>query len=308
MAHVHYLARANEAWAAIFALLTALVNAVALTTQHLASTRARLDLRGFPLWRYLLRQPLWYAGWLALFGSLVFQSLALHFGPLSQVQPLLVSELVMGLVIRQWWLRQRVAGAAWSSAAVTVAGLALFLTAASPRPGLASASSSRVQTTLVVVGIAIGFTWWLVRRASPDRRAASFATITGVLWALEATFIKSTTDSLTHDGVVGAFAHWPIYAFALGGVAGLISEQAALHAGPLRVSQPLIVLVDPLASVLLGVWLFHERLRSTSLAVVLAVTGLCAMGVGVVAMTRFVSPTLLPTRDELSLPRIASDE
>jgi hypothetical protein len=308
VALVHHLNAANEAWAAFFALLTALVNAIALTTQHLASTRARFDLRGAALWRHLLRQPLWYVGWLALFGSLVFQALALHFGALSQVQPLIVSELIMGLVIRQWWLRQRVSRAAWTSALVTVGGLALFLVVASPRPGLTSARDGRVVQTLVVLSVVIALITWLVRRASPARRAASFATITGLLWALEATFIKSTTDSLTHFGVLGALTHWPIYAFALGGVAGLVSEQAALHAGPLRVSQPLIVLVDPLASVLLGLWLFHEHLRSSAPAIVLALTGLAVMVVGVIAMTRFVPATMLSSREAPLLPRIAPNE
>jgi len=30
---------------------------------------------------FLFRQPLWLLGWVALFGSLIFQALALHFGP-----------------------------------------------------------------------------------------------------------------------------------------------------------------------------------------------------------------------------------
>ena len=33
--------------------------------------------------------------------------------------------------------------------------------------------------------------------------------------------------------------HWPVYAMAAGGAAGVLLEQEALHVGPLRVSQPI---------------------------------------------------------------------
>ena len=86
--------------AVLFALATALANAIAVATQHVAST-ATPQARGWRLVRNVVRHPLWMVGWLALGGSLVFQALALHFGPLSLVQPMLVSELVMALVLRR---------------------------------------------------------------------------------------------------------------------------------------------------------------------------------------------------------------
>jgi hypothetical protein len=39
-------------------------------------------------------------------------------------------------------------------------------------------------------------------------------------------------------------------------------EQGTLHVGPLSVSQPILVLVDPIVSVCLGVVLFNERLAA----------------------------------------------
>jgi len=58
------------------------------------------------------------------------------------------------------------------------------------------------------------------------------------MWALVATFIKATTDTITGFGVGGMFARWPKYALAAGSVAGLFLQQASLHVGPLRASQP----------------------------------------------------------------------
>ena len=47
-----------------------------------------------------------------------------------------------------------------------------------------------------------------------------------------AAFIKATTDTLTQFGVGGMLTHWPVYALALGSVAALFLQQAALHVGP----------------------------------------------------------------------------
>jgi hypothetical protein len=43
-----------------------------------------------------------------------------------------------------------------------------------------------------------------------------------------------------------------VYALAVGSVAALFLEQAALHAGPLRTSQPFLVIVDPIVSIARG--------------------------------------------------------
>ena len=74
------------------------------------------------------------------------------------------------------------------------------------------------------------------------------------MWALVATFIKATTDTLTQFGVGGMFTHWPVYALAVGSVAALFLEQAALHVGPLR-AQPFLVIIDPIVNITLSVWL-----------------------------------------------------
>jgi hypothetical protein len=58
------------------------------------------------------------------------------------------------------------------------------------------------------------------------------------MWALVATFIKATTQTLSQFGVGGMFSHWPVYALAAGAVVALCLEQAALHVGPLRSSKP----------------------------------------------------------------------
>ena len=278
--------------AVVFGLLTALANALAVMMQHVATTAGAR--RGWAWVHRVVRHPLWLLGWVGMVGSLVFQAVALHAGPMSLVQPLLVSELVIALVLRRLWRRQRLSARAWTSAAVTTLALATVLVVVDPRgvahaPTRAAWVTTTVASVFAVVGLVL-----VARGAGPVRRAASFATATAVLWALEATFIKSATDVLVAGGVAGLLTSWPLYALVVAGLGGLTTEQLALREGPLRVSQPLIVIVDPLVSVLYGVGLFHERLASSAGALVVTGVAVVAMSAGVVVMTSAVPETLVP--------------
>src|SRR5262245_36093157 len=89
--------------AVVFAVAAAFANAVNVMTQHKASISAPRRVKGWRLALYLPRQPLWLLGVAAAVASFVFQALALNNGPMSVVQPLLVTELVFVLVLRRVW-------------------------------------------------------------------------------------------------------------------------------------------------------------------------------------------------------------
>jgi hypothetical protein len=276
----------------LFALLTSFTNALAVALQHIASTSDTKKSSGWKFVVYLFSHPLWLLGWLALCGSLVFQALALHFGPLSEVQPILVTELIIALVLRQLWLRQSIRMVTWMAAVITGGGLVIFLIATSPHAhGFAPKTSAWTSPSIVCVGV-VALLVALAQRGSPSRKAALFASATAVMWALEATFIKATTDSVTALGFWGAFERWPIYALIVGGALGLLCEQAALHVGPLSVSQPFIVIVDPVVSVALGIWIYHERLRAGAVHLSIGVIAFVAMCAGVVVLTRTAPATM----------------
>ena len=276
----------------LFALLTSLTNALAVTLQHIASTSDVEKSSGWKFVKYLLRHPLWLMGWIALCGSLVFQALALHFGPLSLVQPILVTELILALVLRQIWLRQSIRGVTWMAAIVTGAGLVIFLVLTSPHGASFLPNSSAWTVPSIVCVAVVALLVLLAQRGSPARRAAFFASATAVMWALEATFIKAATDTISALGFGGAFTRWPVYALIVGGVVGLLCEQAALHVGPLSVSQTFIVIVDPVVSVALGIWLYRERLHHGALHLTIGVVAFAVMCAGIVALTRTAPATM----------------
>ena len=276
----------------VFALLAALSNAVNVITQHIASTSDPRRSSGWRLVLYLFRNPLWLLGWVALAAAFLFQALALHDGEVSIVQPLLATELVFVLVLRQVWIHQSILPVTWGGAALTCVGLVVFIVAGEPQGGHPTPTSHHWIAATVTCGAAAAVLTALAQRGSPSRRAALYASASATIWALEATFIKATTDTLTQFGVAGMFTHWPVYALAIGGAAGTLLQQAALHVGPLRVSQPILVIIDPIVSIALSVWLFEEHFVPSATVLTVAAAAFAVMCVGVVLLTQTAPATM----------------
>ncbi len=274
----------------IFALAAALANAVHLMTQHSASLRVSNSHRNWGLVMFLIRQPLWLLGWAAAAGGFAFQAVALHGGQLSIVQALLVTELVFALVLRRFWVRQHIAKTAWTAAVLTCTALAVFLTAAEPHGGRLQPHAANWGSAVAVFGGAVAVLAVNARWGSPVRRAALYASAASITWALMATFIKATTNVLAASGVVGVLERWPLYALIVSGVIGSVLQQAALQVGPLSVSQPLIVVVDPAVAIVLSVWIFDERFAVSPAQKSVAVLAFCVMALGVTVLSR-AAPT-----------------
>src|SRR4051812_22434379 len=216
----------------LLAVLSALSSAIGLVVQRDSSRAAPAGMSGSGLLRYLVRQPLWLLGQGAWVVALGLQALALHVGRLSVVQPVLVSELVFVLVIRRLVMHWPVRAAAWGSAALICVSLSLFLVAAEPRGGHPTPTASAWLWALVATGGFAGFMAVLGGRGSPVRRAAFYATAAATLGALEASFLKTATQTLSQHGLLAVFTDWPVYALAIAGAASGVLVQTALRIGP----------------------------------------------------------------------------
>jgi hypothetical protein len=283
----------------VAALAAAFCNALNMVTQHIASISDPGHSKGWRFVRYLLSNPLWLFGWVALAGAFVFQAWALHIGQMSVVQPLLVTELVFALVLRRFWVRQHIRAVTWTAAAATCGALALFVALAEPTGGNAVATSSDWAGAIAATAGAAAVLALCSFRGSPVRRAAFLGAAASVSWALVAAFIKATTDTLTQYGLGGMFTHWPLYALAVAGLSAEYLNQAALHVGPLSASQPVLVVVDPIVSIALSVWIFDERFTDDALRMVLAVVAFVGMCAAVLVLVRTAPATMdrdpLPT-------------
>jgi hypothetical protein len=269
----------------LLATLSALAAAIGLVVQRDSSRAAPAELRGLRLAGYLFRHPLWLLGQGAWVVAIGLQALALHGGRLSVVQPVLVSELVFVLIIRAFVMHWAVRTAAWGSAALLCGSLALFLVAAEPRGGHPAPTVSAWLWALIGAGGFAACMTWLGSRGSPVRRAAFCATAAATLGALEASFLKTATNTLSRDGVLAVFTDWPVYALAVAGACSGVLVQTALRIGPLTVSQPLLAVVNPMVSVLLSVWLFGEHFTGDRATLVMGAGAFLGVAVGVVLLT-----------------------
>jgi drug/metabolite transporter (DMT)-like permease len=254
--------------------------------QHIASVSDPAQSKGWRFIVYLFRNPLWLLGWVFLIGAFVFQAIALHNGQLSVVQTLLVTELVFGLILRRLWIHQRISPLAWASAGLTCLGVALFVAMGEPQGGNPTPTSHAWWAAFLVCGVLAGLMTVLAQWGPPGRRAGCYAVAAATVWAFVATVIKATTDTLTQFGLTGMLTRWPVYVLVVGGIVGTVLVQAAIHVGPLRISQPLLVIVDPVLSIYLSVQLYAEHFTDDAVKLTLAALGFVGMCAGVVLLTR----------------------
>jgi hypothetical protein len=119
-----------------------------------------------------------------------------------------------------------------------------------------------------------------------------------VVWSVDAAFVKQTVDVLAHSGLLGLLLHWPLYAMIATGVLGTVLLQGAYAVGPLAASQATLLIVDPLASITLGIELFHEQLRTAPGYLAGAAAALAVLGAGVVMLSIWAPPVM--TAEELA--------
>jgi drug/metabolite transporter (DMT)-like permease len=269
--------------AALFAVATALQHRsawlVAADGQAGAAGLAGLILR-------TLRQPLWIAGAVASLAGLGLHALALRDGPLTLVQPLLVTGVIFALPLRQLLEHRRPRAAELGWAAVLALGLTLFLAVATPAGGSAQAPDPGPAVICVaVLALAIGGCWGAARRMTGSAAAVLLGTAAGLAFAATAALLKQTTGAFPR-GPAAVLTTWPCYALVAAGGLALLLSQLAYQAGPLRVSLPAITTVNPIASLVIGVAVFDERFRGGPVFLAGELLGLVLIAVAAVRLAR----------------------
>ena len=247
----------------VLALGAAFANALTSIFQRMAVEDApeRATLR-FSLVTYALKRGIWLAGFLIMILSFIMQAIALHFGRLTQVQPILTTELLFLVFLLGSSFGFRIGWREWLGAAATAGGLAGFLIFASPSGGeVVPTTSGWLEVGLSCLGAA-SIAVLLARRGSRWRRAAMFGAASAVGFAFTASLTKVVSTYAAHDWA-SIVRHWETYALAICGALSLFLAQNAFHAGPIAASQSTLVLVDPLARILIGVSLFGDQLRTS---------------------------------------------
>lgn len=264
--------------ACLYAVASVLQHHSASGQPHEHTLRVRLLAR-------LALRPLWLAGILSDVGAYALQFLALDHGSLVLVQTLMVCGILFALPLGAALHRGRLSAMEWLGAAATVAGLALFLVVASPSAGRGHAS---LVAWAVILAATLVPAAAMVRAGGPGpgiRRAVLLAGATGVAYGLTAALTKATAQ-LLGQGVGHLLAGWQTYALVAVGAASLLTAQSAFQAGPLRASLPILTVVDPVVSIVIGALGFGEGLSTSGAHLEVESAGLLVLAAGVFLLAR----------------------
>ncbi|WP_078944512.1 DMT family transporter [Streptomyces flavochromogenes] len=296
----------NPATGTVVAVLLSLVSAAgyalaAVAQSRLAAASPVQDGRG-ALRALLARGQWWSAVGLNAAGALAHVA-ALHYGPLTLVQPLGALTLVAALPLGAYAARRRVTRTEWRGALWTLAGLVGLVAVTSPtEPGEAlSLRESLVvaaATALLIVALASG------RRPAKGHapRGLGHATASGIASGVASALTQTLTAAFALELPGGRPAWWQtaLLALLISGFAsgGLLLSQAAYRGG---LAAPLAVvnLSNPAAAAIIGVALLGETFRAGAWGWLVAAGASLVAARGVVLLTKGGSPEAAPaTRPE----------
>jgi drug/metabolite transporter (DMT)-like permease len=240
-------------------------------------------------WRLLTalaRRRVWLAGIALAVAAYGLQALALAFGPLVLVAPIVGTDLMFALPLAALITRRPMPAAGWAGCALVGVGVAVFVTSSPPSSGRADAPAQNWVLAFGLVALVAGAAIAVGAFRAGAARTAYLAIAAGVIFGLTAAVTLSLTRVLRHGGAWSLLTHWQPWALLVLGVAGLSLSASAYQAGALAASLPIMDTVEPVFAVLLGTLVFGERLATSIGGLALQVTAGAAATVGIVLVGR----------------------
>jgi hypothetical protein len=276
------------ALATVLALLSAATFAVSTSVQHQAAEAAPDSAQGVVgLLHHLARRPVWLAGQVFAVVGLALHALALHFGPIALVQPIVISGIVLAVPVRAAISGRAPSRRELVAVSVTALGLAVFLVASNPTAGEVADLGVR-PVSLVVGGVVVASAAAFSARVGtrPVRAAFLLGVTSGVLFGLVAGLIKLSLQVFAEDGAARLLETWPLWALVVVGAAGVVTNQVAYRLARLSASMPVLNIVDGLVALAFGLLVFQEVPRHSPLLVGIEVMALVGVTLGLVLVAR----------------------
>jgi drug/metabolite transporter (DMT)-like permease len=264
-------------WAAVaVALASAFAYSVASVTQHREAGEVSTSEVGAPsLLLKLAVRPWWLAGALADVFGVAFQTLALGWGSVVLVQPLLVTGVAMAVVLaaavaHEWPHPRELVLALGCAAALGV--LLVVLDEKGGRQHVGFVHFAPYGATVIVLALLCVLT----ARRLPGSSAGWLGAASGLMVGASSVLLKVCAGQLSH-GVVRLVTHWHVYGFAAFGAAALVLSQNAFQAGRMAPGIASLSVVEPIVAIAIAVPLLHEHLTVSPWRVVAdVVAGLVA--------------------------------
>ncbi|MBN9643743.1 DMT family transporter [Corynebacterium mendelii] len=273
--------------AAGFGLLSSLTIAWGTVVRHRVAGRVEVkkEKSSGAAARAMAGQPIWWAGTFLALSGYALQVVALGFGTLLVVQPMLVLSLVFTLPMSAWAEGRKISRAETTWALLLSLAVAAVVLLGRPNPGTIHPPLSR---WIPALGIGIVVLFALDRWAHTQfrrRKAIILGTVTGGIYGYVALLSKAVTDNLVHDGVVQMMLSWEFWALIAGAVIGTIVQQSSFNAGALKHSLPAMTIVEPMLAFGLGYVVLDESFAVTGAGWILMIAAIAGMVVSAVKLS-----------------------
>jgi drug/metabolite transporter (DMT)-like permease len=247
--------------------------------------------RTYHLVRTLVSSPRWVAGFTLLLLGLCFQVLALSLAPISVVQPLFLSGMVLLLVLSHIVLRERLSSSETAGVAavlVAVVLIGLSLDKASDTVGVTN-HLGRILVAGAPTAVLAGVVFALASRL-PERAAPLFGIAAGLVYGVASLGVKGVSTIVEQHGLAGSVTRVitspDLYLFVVFSGLGLLMFQTGLQRCRVSVLAPVSNVLSSVYLVAVGTVIFGEHLPADPWRMGLRMGGFAGVVVGMAALAR----------------------
>lgn len=286
----------------IAAIAAAFSNSMAAYLMQGADKQMKSDEIGPSQIWVLIRHPRWLAG--QGFDALAFvlQALALAFGTLLFVEPMLVISLPISVGLRAWSARRWPGHLGTTGSLLCLAAISVFIGVGQPTGGGSTISLWEAMFLGIAVAAILAVCLSVAAFTKGNERAVAFAAGAGTVYGTTAGLTKVVTMQLERNGILGPITDWELYAAIVTGVTGVLLAQNALKPGALAAPVAVIILGDPLVAIGIGLLWLGESLNSAPWAIAIEVLMVMAMIAGIAILANQPESAAAPTGDESENP------
>jgi drug/metabolite transporter (DMT)-like permease len=250
----------------------------------------------------LLSSARWLAGFTLMLIGLGLQVVALSLAPVTLVQPLIAAGVGIVLVLSRLVLREQLRRAEYLCVAVMAVSVVLLVASA----GRASAEVGHNVSGVLLAAVALPSCLAGLLAAGSALRAGarkhrtpvlgvSYGFGTGMLYGVAALAIKALSGTVLHRHGVGATVIALLsspYLYVIGGclASGMLLFQIAMQRCRISIVAPVSNVLGSIYFMVIGTWIFHERLPSDPGPLALRLSGILITCIGVVQLSRQASP------------------
>lgn len=278
----------SNALAVVFALLSALTIAWGTVLRHQIAEQTSGDpddAHGSPLLAAIMR-PKWWGGVLCALTGYGLQIVALGFGTLLVVQPILVLSLMFTLPLSARFDGRRISTSEMFWAGLLTIAVGILVIWGRPLPGRSFPDLDAWIIALTVGVVVLVLTSWIARRRPAHQRALLFGLVTGAIMGYVAVLSKAVVDIFALAGAHGLLTSWEFYGLIAGAAIGTGIQQLSFNAGPLKNSLPAMTVGEPIVAFILGYTLLGEKFQVYGLGWLAMAAALAIMVISTVLLSR----------------------